>query len=153
MDDAAVVRELQCLANWGNNRQRRSGLNRPALIDLAQGSAIDELHRQEIELTGLAEVVDCDDVRMVDLRESLRLARESFGKVWIRWMLRDQDLQRDQAPQRLLPCLVHCTHPAAPDQLDDLKLRKLGSQFFHFRRRPMRYGKVVCPRPECCLLE
>ena len=64
--DAAVVRELERLADLGNDGERLLGRETPGAHGLAEIDAVDELHEEVEEASGLPEVVDGDDVRVIE---------------------------------------------------------------------------------------
>ena len=86
----------------------------------AQVGPFDEAHRDVQHAVGLADRVDRDDVRMLDLRRDARLALEARAKrLVVREVGRD-DLQRDDPVGPLLAGAVDHAHaPAARDGLDD----------------------------------
>ncbi len=138
MHDAVLVRVLQRLADRRHDGQRLLRREAARLHRLPQIHAIHELHEQVVKPARLPEIVDRDDVRMIERRERLGLVRETFGKLRIGHPLRREQLQRDQAAQRLLPRLIDHAHPAAPEKLDDFELRKMRRDFLRRRWRERR---------------
>ena len=124
VDDALLVRELQRVANLRHDGERLLGLHLPGADHLAQVYAVHEFHREIIQPAALAEVVDGDDVRVAELRERARLASEALDEIRRQRVGGRQDFQRDDAIQIELPRLVHDAHAAAPEQLEDFKLRQ-----------------------------
>jgi hypothetical protein len=104
--------------------------------------AVHEFHKQVIKPARLPEVVNGDDVRMVQCRERLCLAREAFGKLGIAHALRREEFQRDEAVQSFLPRLVNHAHAAASETFENFKLRKMRGDLFG-RQRRLRGGRVV----------
>jgi hypothetical protein len=78
--DAVVVRELQRIAQLRHEREHVARGQLALQQQVAQVGAVDELHHQEEELAGLAEVVDADDARVVQHRQRPRFAFEAFGE-------------------------------------------------------------------------
>ena len=86
------------------------------LQDLAQRSAVDEVHRQESELLVLADVVDADDAAMRDLPGEHELAAEALDDGRVGREVGPQDLQGDRNAELLVERPVHHPHPAQTHQ-------------------------------------
>ena len=113
---ASSRREVHREAAEGR-RGRRAALHR---VDrLRQRAAADELHRVVVVSADLAERVDRDDVRVVELRDRLGLALEPLDARRARAELGRQDLERDLAAERVLDRAEHDAHAAAADLVED----------------------------------
>ena len=146
--DAAVVRELQRVADLRDDAQRLRGRQPSRALHLPQVHAVDELHQQVVQAARLAEVVDGDDVRVLKAREGARLAREALGEARVARDGGRQNLERDQSVEPRLPRLVDGAHAALADQFEDLELRKERAQVVYCRRRessPGRWTPGPCP--------
>ena len=112
VDDAAVVGELERLADLRDDGQRLLWAEVPAALELPQVGAVHELHHQIGVSTGLAEVVDADNVRVAELGQGAGLALEALaeGRVFIG--LRGQDLERHESVEARLSSLVNRAHAA-----------------------------------------
>ena len=119
-----------------------SGVNFRARIKLAQVHAVHKFHEQVIKPAGLAEVINGDDVRMVQCRQRLRLARESFGKFRVIHAFRREQFQGDEAVQGFLPRLVNHAHAAASETFENFELRKMRGNLFGRQRRLCRGGVI-----------
>src|SRR5262249_30560156 len=135
-DDSLIMRVLQCVTKLGNDLQCLARLEMTAAHDVPQIGPIHKLHDEVVELAAgalrsclarFAEIEDADDVRMVELRERAGLAREALGERGIAASGGRQYLERYRAIESLLPRSVHRAHPALPDQLNNLQLRKVVS--------------------------
>src|SRR3984893_3804970 len=102
MHDAAVMRELQRLADRRHNGQRLTWREAARHYRLSQIDAVDVLHHQKIERAGPSEVMHRDDMRMVEFRKSLSFPREPFGEAGIRRMPWRQNLERHEPSKRFL---------------------------------------------------
>jgi hypothetical protein len=71
-------------------------LNHARLHRLPQVHPIHKFHQQVVEPAGLAEVMDGDDIRMVQLGQSLRLAREAFGEPWVAHAFGSEQCERNE---------------------------------------------------------
>ena len=153
MHDAAVVRELQRLADRRHNGQRLRRREAARHHRLSQIDAVDVLHHQKIELAGPSEIMHRDDIRMVEFRKSLSFPREPFGEAGIRRLPWRQNLERHETAERFLASLVDRAHPAATNEFDDLQLGKGRCEVANGRRSPRLIGETVGPGPQCNLLE
>jgi hypothetical protein len=140
---------LQRLTDCGNDCQCLLWLQFSIAQHVAKVHSVDELHHQEIQSSGLAEVVDGDDMRMVELRKQLRLTCEAPGEAGIVFPLRSEDLDGDQAVERFLPRLVNDPHAAPTEAFDDLELREFPGDFPRLQRWNRRGAfPIQCPRRE-----
>ena len=166
MHDAVFMRVLQGLAHGRHDGERLLGCETPGLHRLPQIHAVHKLHQQEVkggrgrcrsrgaEGCGLrvarvrgrrggdAEVVNGDDVRMIQRGERLRFARETLGEFRIGHALGREEFQRDEPVERLLPRLVNDAHSPAPEEFENLQLRKQRREFLR-RERFLRRGFSV----------
>jgi hypothetical protein len=80
-------------------------------------------HREVLDRAEFPEVVDANHVRMGDLAGQPQLTLESlFQLLHVERMgpfINPDDLQGDRGPERLIPGLVHGTHPSDPERADD----------------------------------
>ncbi len=86
------------------------------LQNLAQRTAVDEVHRQESEILVLADVVDPDDAAMRDLAGENELAAEALDDGWVGREVGPQDLQGDRNAELLVERPVDHPHPAEAHQ-------------------------------------
>ncbi len=88
-------------------------------------AAVDELHRQVVDLADHARLEDLDDVAVLEHRRDVGFAAEEIDRLRIGGELGRQPLDRDQLP-RPRPLdgarLVHLGHPAPSEELQDLVL-------------------------------
>ena len=91
-----------------------------ALQDRAEVVALDVLQHEVEPAVDLAEVVDADDVRVVEVGLDLGLATEPRAEGRVLAQVAREDLDRDAAVEPLLDREVDTAHPAAADLLDDL---------------------------------
>ncbi len=137
MDDAVFVRILQRLAHGRHHGQCLLGRETSGLHRLPQVDAVHKLHEQKVKSAGLAEVVNGDNARMIERRESLRLVRKALRELRIRHPFRCQQLERDEAVEQFLSRLVNHTHAAAPETFEDFELREMRRQFGRRKRLPL----------------
>ena len=107
-----------------------AGENRPACIAWRQVDAIDEFHQQKVEMLGVPEIVNGDDVRVVQAREHAALAVEALGKTRVLRQLVGKQFQRDEAIEMRLAGLEDETHAAPANKFENLKLREGGGDAF-----------------------
>ena len=112
-------------ATWAARLAARSTGTRPGAGDHAlQADAVDELHGEVAHPVGLADVVDGDDVRVLELGRDLRLALEAIDQLVHARPGRGQPLEADgldghHAAQDLVLGLVHGAEGARAQLLDD----------------------------------
>ena len=116
VDDARVVGEVERVEQLAHDAHRF--LDIEALVrveEVLQFLATDEFHDQVGDVAFLGEVVHLHDVRMVEPRDGLRLAREPhrviLGGIRVEVTLED-GLDRDPAIQLRVDALVHDAHRA-----------------------------------------
>ncbi len=101
-----------------------------ALEDRRQIGARDVGHRDVLDASEFAHVVNADDVPVRDLAGQQQLALEAamqlFGRPRLRGGFRPNDLEGDRHGQLLIPRVVHLAHSARAEQLDDLIPRAEG---------------------------
>jgi len=127
--DLLVVREGERLAHLDQHVEHTARRDRAAPAhDLFQCVAVDELHRDVVTAVLLARVVDGHDVRMIELRGALGLAKEVLERLRILLQCVGQHLVRDEPVENGVLRLVDDAHSAAPEFPDDLVATRLRSQ-------------------------
>ena len=76
MDNAPLVRHLECLGNLQSDRQRHFESCRPTIEDLRQVLSLDQFHDEEVDVLYRFEGVDPRNMRMVEGGQHLGLALE-----------------------------------------------------------------------------
>src|SRR5262249_22532149 len=92
----------------------------PAVDELAEVRALEQLHRHEDPALLLAEVVHGDDVGVVQARRRLRLAEEALAGLAFRAGAPGDRLDRHQTVQERVVRLEDLAHRALADLADDL---------------------------------
>ncbi len=123
MDDALFVCRLERIGDLPCDRQRLGERDRSTRDDRRQVVPVDELHHQGVRLAA----VDLRDVRVVQRRERLRLAREPGEPLGILREEIREDLDRDVAIELCVPGAVDLTHAACPESSDDLVRAESGA--------------------------
>ena len=124
MDDAGVVRELERVEQLAHDAHRFPDVEALVRVEeVLQLLAADELHHQVGDVAFLGEVVHLHDVRMVQPRDGLRLAREPHRVVLrgvrIEMALEDR-LDRDPAIELRIETLVDDAHGALAERALDV---------------------------------
>jgi hypothetical protein len=88
-----------------------------------QSSAVQKLHGDERTTIVLADFIYRADVRMVQGRRSACLPAKTFQSLWVLGEVFRKKLQGNEAPKLSVLGLVHHTHPATADLLDDAVVR------------------------------
>ncbi len=82
--------------------------------------ALEEFHRQVMKTVVLADIVDQDDVGVTKPSGQSCLTEESSNEVLLIGEVRTENLQGTRMLQRDVDGAVDPTHPASPDQAQDL---------------------------------
>ena len=114
---------------------------------LPQVQAVDELHEEVVQAACLAEVVQRDDVRVIQARESPRFAGESLGEGGVRADLGRENLERDQTVEPPLACLVNGSHSAVAKQFQDFEVWEVGGELARIGWDEPAGGRVGRSRP------
>ena len=112
MDDPLLVRLFERLRDLQRETEALLDWKRPGLEALGERRTGDQLHDEGMGLAAGLEAVDLGDVRVVQLREELRLAFESCQPFFVFRERRRQHLDRHLALEpgvRGAPDLAHAT--------------------------------------------
>ncbi len=120
MDDPLLVRRLECLGDLPRDGEGLVEGERAALQPLGEVFALDELHDEGAHAARLLEAVDRGDIRVLELREDLRLALESCEAVRVGGERLGKDLDRDLALQLRVGRPIDDPHPALAERGGDL---------------------------------
>ena len=121
MDDALRVRERKAVGDLDRDTDRFARVERTGALDLLlQRSAGEVLHDDERRAIDLAHVVDGDDVRVGELRQSARFLDEHPAGIAVSGRGRIEHLQRDVAVQCLVAGEVDLRRAAHTERLLDL---------------------------------
>ena len=129
MEDALGVGGLERVGDLPARSQDLVHRERRAHDALLEGLARDELEDEEADGVELLEAVDRRDVRVVQGREDVRLAREAREAVRV---LREgvrEDLDRDVALQARVARAPHLAHPSRSEPRKDLERSEAGTRF------------------------
>ena len=116
MNDAALVRPVECRGNLGGDVQGLGRRKRPAQEPCRQRLALEKLHDQEIDAAMAADVVHGADVWMVQRGNRARLTLEPFTRQLVGGVLRGHHLDRHRAIEARIASPVHVAHASATDQ-------------------------------------
>jgi hypothetical protein len=122
VDHAAVVGVLHGCGDLPDARRRLTGRQRRAIHPVCQTRPRDELHHEVVPAVVLAEGVDGDDTRVLQLASRLGLGPEPLYLGVARQGAGSKDLQGDDPVRALLPGPVDDTHAAAADLAEQLEL-------------------------------
>jgi len=84
-------------ASWTPYGRARSNGNAPYLKTVGQGFTFDVFDHEKIDAIVLADVKKDADMRMVETRDGLRLALESFSKLRVTGKVRGNNLDGDDS--------------------------------------------------------
>ena len=119
MHDAAGVRGGESRRHLRGDLEGLARRQRPGDQALAQGLALEELHRGEGDFAVLAEIEDRQDVRMRQRRDCLGLALETGQRVGVGGEMRRQDLDRHLAVELGVGGAKDLAHAALSELGDD----------------------------------
>ena len=120
MDDAAPVSVFDGLADAADQFGRLSGRQRSIGQALGEALPLDETHAEVMLALVLADLVDRDDARMIEVGRRLGLGIEAEDVGLIGELAGEDHLQRDGPVEAHLPGLKDNAHAAAGDLADDL---------------------------------
>ncbi len=118
MDDALLVRGLECVGHLLRDGDRLVKRHRPARQALREVLSLDELHHQRERR--LDDAVDLRDVRVVQRCQCLGFARESRDALGIRCQQLGEDLDRHHPVERGVEGPIHLPHPAGANRRGNL---------------------------------
>ena len=90
---------------------------------MLQSLTVEELHRDVRPVVGLADFVNGANIRVIQGRSGPRLPAEALQRLGITSQILGQKLQRNKPPQLGVLGLIHDSHPAATELLDDAIMR------------------------------
>ena len=123
MDDAALMRRLQRLADLSREGHRLVYRNGPASDAIGERLALDQLHDEHVGVSAggaTFEAVHVRDVRVVERGEHLGLARKACEPLAVGGERGRQDLDGDVALESWVARAIHLAHAACADGGDDL---------------------------------
>src|SRR5438445_13652421 len=94
---------------------------------LAQRSAIDTLHGDEVHTVALADFMDGGDVRMIERRRGFCFLSEAPHAVLIRGEVSRQNLERNLAVKFGVLCEIDLTHATRTELGNDAIVRQAGA--------------------------
>ena len=124
MDESLAVRLVERVGQLHRVGEGLIEWQRSACQTLGERLAFDQFHHEvasgsagrRVGSTGVTDIVERADMRMIQLRDRAGLAFESLAELRILSQLRRQYLDRDGAPQAGVASLVDLAHPARPDE-------------------------------------
>ena len=120
MDDASRVGVVQGEGDLPGDLEGATGREALALGEVGEWEAVDEAHREVVDVAVLLGVVDLDDVGVLELRAGAGLPVEPLEELGGGVLPGDEDLEGDEASEGGLAGLVHDPHPSVGDLIDDL---------------------------------
>ena len=121
MQHAADVGRLETVGDTGRDLGGRVLIHAPAgTHQIAQRSAVDELHRDERAIRARAEIEHANDIGVVDGAKGLGLAMKTLDELGVAGEFRPHHLQGDVALERAIVRAEDVSHPSPPDPLQEL---------------------------------
>ena len=121
MHDAGAVGLGEAVGGLRGDAEERLRRQRTVRENLPQRSALDELHRDELDAVRGTDVVDGDEVRVVQRRSRARLFLEALDPLGVRSDRRGQHLEGDVASEPCVTGAIDLAHPAGSESGDDLE--------------------------------
>ena len=112
MDDALFVRGLERVRNLACDGERVGERQRAARDDGGQVVAVDQFHHECTHGAGLVQPVNVGDVRVIQRRQGLRLAREPDQPFRIERKQLGQHLDRYVAIELRIASAINLAHSA-----------------------------------------
>ena len=114
---------VECVGDFGTERQHGLDLERLSTDPMLQRHAVQELHDDEGLTFTLADFMDRADIGMVERGRGASFTSEALQSLWVLGEVFSKKLQCDEPPKLSVLGLVHHTHPAAAEFLDDAIVR------------------------------
>src|ERR1700736_3436994 len=114
MDDAALVRPLQSLANFDAVFQNLLGRQRTFTQAVGESLAFQKLHDQEIDTILMTDIMQSADVGMVQRRDGPGFAVETLFGFDIVGKMAGEDFDRDRAVEASILRPINLSHAASP---------------------------------------
>src|SRR5262249_28070883 len=141
MNDPALVRPGERIGDLDRVVDGAAHVEPTASDDVLQESALDVLHRDEVEPLERADLVDRDDVRMIQRGRSARFPGQPRPAVVVARDHPGDNFQGHGTLELLVETLVDLAHAAPAEQLQDLEVAELSSGQSHpdLRRCRLKY--------------
>ncbi len=121
MHDRARVGRAEALRDLSRNLGRISDGHRAAQDSVRQGLALVVRHHDKDTPVGhLLEAVNHANIRMVERGRGARLAQHTLAVFGVRHQIFRKKLQRDGPLELDVERAIHHSHPASPDEAEDL---------------------------------
>ena len=114
------MRRGECIRNLDGALQRLIERQRAVLQPFGQRLAVEILHDEEVDAVLAAHVIQGADVRVIELRDRVRLAIEPLTELRIGGERFGQDLDRDAAIEPCVARLVDFAHAPRAEEGQDL---------------------------------
>ena len=120
MGDSGAMRAVERRSNFDRDLQGLVEWERASGEPNGQRGAVEILHNEKGRAMVFADVMQCTDMRMAELRDRAALADESRPEIRVVGERVGQDLDRNSPPQTGVAGCVDFAHAAGPDEGDDL---------------------------------
>jgi hypothetical protein len=120
VDDAFLVRRIECVGKLMGDRQGLTKRYRPASHPIGHRFTVDQFKDQRAYAVDVFDTVDGANVRMVERRQQVRFALEAAQPIGIVSEEVWQDLYRDVALESCVPSSIHFAHSADAEQRQHL---------------------------------
>jgi hypothetical protein len=125
VEDASLVRVMHRPGDFGDEPRRGLRIGGVAGQDLGQARAVDELHAEILPAVVLADLVDRDDSRMVEVGRRLGLVAEGVHLVVVGPVAGPEHPDGDRPIEVPLPGLVDDPHAAAAEDPQQLEVAEV----------------------------
>ncbi len=116
MNNARLMRRVERRRHLPDDVHRFTQIQPAIDQPLAQRDAVNKFHGDEMNLPGLADLINCDDVRMIERGGGAGFAPEALQAHGVLSELRRQQLERDVAFELLIARQPDLAHPARAEQ-------------------------------------
>ena len=133
MDDALRMRGREAFGDLLEDREGFADVKTSARQPLFERLAFDELHDQKEPSIRFLEAVERRDIRMIERRDDLSLALETFPPLRVSRESFGQDFDGDLTLQLAVASAIDLTHTAHSDGRKDLVVPQATAYFEHHR--------------------
>ena len=119
MDDALLVRGVQCVCDLPGDGQRLVDGDRAVCNAIRQGWSLDQLHDERTDAIASFQAVDARDVRVIQRRQGLGFSFESCKALRVLGERVGEHLDGHRSRQVRVGRPIHLTHAAHADSRAD----------------------------------
>jgi len=131
MDDALLMRGVECPGDLARNLERIADRQRPLPQTIGERDPLDQFKHQRADAVGILQSIDRADMRMIERRKQARFAGKPRAALGVRRELRWKDLDRDLALELAVPRAIDLPHAPGAERREDRVRSELTPHHLH----------------------